>query len=69
MAGSFDDRYPIRETFFGCCAVASTPRPKTRVKAISETPTNFRFWILDFRLLEEEFGHQVQIIQIMILLT
>src|SRR5206468_4899505 len=25
-AGSSDDRYPIRETFFGCCASAITPR-------------------------------------------
>src|SRR5881397_3262768 len=57
VAGSNDDKYPIRGTFFGCCAVA-TAQVTTSTKAITESPSHFRFLILrlssvqvlDFRL-------------------
>ena len=46
------DRYPIRGTFFGCCAVASTPQVATITKIPSSlmrcfiAPAHFRFSIL-----------------------
>jgi hypothetical protein len=41
-AGSNGDRYPIRVTFFGCCASAATPKPSTSVATkIDDEPTFF----------------------------
>src|SRR5215471_18930495 len=51
------DRYPIRGTFFGCCALTTGPH-RASVTMRATIPAKFRFWILrrcsvqvlDFRL-------------------
>src|SRR5437773_5471528 len=53
------DRYPIRGTFFGCCAVATASATKS-TKAITESPTNFRLWILDFRLSDQQKAKRIR---------
>src|SRR4029453_2794931 len=59
VAASAFDRYPNRETFFGCCAVAAVTAT-TSTKGITETPAHFRFLIFDFRLTEQESGKRIQ---------
>ena len=57
VAGSADDRYPIRGTFFGCCASVLAPYTMSAT-TIAKIPAHFGFWILrrspaqvlDFRL-------------------
>jgi hypothetical protein len=40
--GSLDDKYPIRGTFFGCCALAITPTASiTNTNRIDKTPAFF----------------------------
>src|SRR6266545_4160069 len=55
------DRYPIRGTFFGCCASATAPHI-ANVIPMATIPTNFRFWILDFRLSDRELEDCIQIL-------
>src|SRR5713226_3665236 len=45
-------RYPIRGTFFACCASAIPTHPTSNTKT-ERSPAHFRFWILDFRLFPE----------------
>jgi hypothetical protein len=45
--------YPIRGILAGCCAVATAPHIAS-VRTRATLPTNFRFWIADFRLSEQE---------------
>ena len=47
-------RKPMRKIFPVCCARATGPTT-TSAKAITEAPSHFRFWILDFRLSERDF--------------
>src|SRR6266508_5947440 len=55
------DRYPIRGTFFGCWAVATAPHIANVIPRAT-IPTNFRFWILDFRLSDRELEDCIQIL-------
>ena len=60
MAGSCDDRYPIRVTFFGGCASTATPAI-TSIRAITESPSHFGFSILDFRLPDRKLEDRIQV--------
>src|SRR5439155_9973320 len=52
-------RKPMRKTFAGCCASARAPHTVSAT-TIAKSPAHFRFWILDFRLWEEESKNRFQ---------
>src|SRR2546422_2250073 len=60
-AGELVLRYPIRGTFFGCCACATAPHIAS-VTTRATIPTNFRFWILDFRLSDRKLGDRIRVL-------
>jgi hypothetical protein len=49
LARSTGERYPIGGIFFGCCA-SITATATTSTKAMTESPSHFRFRIADFGL-------------------
>src|SRR5436309_11374850 len=53
-------RKPILGTFFCCCACATAP-VTTIAKAITESPSHFRFLIFDFRLSDRQLQDSVEI--------
>jgi hypothetical protein len=57
-------RNPIRGTFPGCWACATVPHIANAITR-AMIPTNFRFWILDFRLSEQEFGSRSEAFSLM----
>src|ERR671910_2886453 len=50
-------RNPMCGVLVGCCASATAP-PNVKVATRATSLTNFRFWILDFRLTEEYFKNR-----------
>src|SRR5262249_8913822 len=54
-------RNPILGTFAGWCACATAP-PTTSTNAMTASPSDFRFWILDFRLSDRELEDRIQIL-------
>ena len=59
-------RKPMRATFPVCCA--STLAPHTvSATTIATIPTNFRFWIFDFRLSDKESRNRIENRSIMFL--
>src|SRR5205809_5962746 len=54
-----ESRNPMRKIFPGCCASALAPHTVSAT-TIAKSPAHFRFWILDFRLSEEESKNRFQ---------
>src|SRR5262249_55073920 len=52
-------KYPIRGIFPACCACVLAPHAMSTT-TITKTPTHFRFWIWDFRLLDKKCGNRIQ---------